>query len=85
MSRSVIWQRKRVVVNSDPQRRCYNGCNFSEEERWTRWEVLEDMRFLKPGSDPAARMKFWRELNDYSISVGGGRSEYCLVPEGETP
>lgn len=28
---------RRVTVNTDPQRRCYDGCNFSEEVNWTPW------------------------------------------------
>jgi len=74
----VIWQRMQVVVNTDPQRRCYDGCNFSEAQVWTAWAPLEDMRSLKPGADPEERLKFWRELNDYSVSVGGARSEFKL-------
>lgn len=25
------------VVNTDPQRRCYNGCHFSSEEVYSDW------------------------------------------------
>lgn len=32
-----IATRKRVMINTDPQRRCYNGCNYSEELQWTEW------------------------------------------------
>lgn len=32
--------RKRIEVNTDPQRRCYNGCHFSSEMVWTEWERL---------------------------------------------
>lgn len=35
----IAWRRK-IIVNTDPQRRCYNGCNFSEEERWTNWATF---------------------------------------------
>jgi len=33
----VVQVRKRIVVNTDPERRCYDGCNASEEEVWTDW------------------------------------------------
>jgi len=32
-----VWSRSRVVVNTDPQRRCYNGCNFSERVDYGEW------------------------------------------------
>ena len=35
--RYMIAARRPVMVNTDPQRRCYNGCNFSEELQWTEW------------------------------------------------
>lgn len=85
MTALAIWTRRQITVNTDPQRRCYNGCNFSEDLVWTKWEVLESMRFLKPGTDLEARLKFWQDLNAYSVSVGGKPSEYKLVPEELTP
>lgn len=35
-----LWFRKPVVVNTDPQRRCYNGCNFSERTEWSAWALI---------------------------------------------
>lgn len=32
--------RKQIEVNTDPQRRCYNGCHFSSEMVWTAWGRL---------------------------------------------
>lgn len=75
---SVISVRTKRLINTDPQRRCYNGCHFSSEIVWGPWEVLEyDPR------DPDKRLKFWRELNDYAISERGesARSEYKLCEE----
>ena len=63
-----IKTRHRVVVNTDPQRRCYNGCNFSEELQWTDWEVLESEI---PADKIEGRLKFWKELNDYAVSQRG--------------
>ena len=37
-------------VNTDPQRRCYNGCHFSSETVWSDWyEVIssDDLEDLK--------------------------------------
>lgn len=35
-----LYVRKQVTINTDPQRRCYNGCNFSEEKVWTDWSLI---------------------------------------------
>lgn len=76
----VIVSRRRVRVNTDPQRRCYDGAHFSSELIWTEWAVLESMKFLKPGTDPEARLTFWRELNEYAVAARGesARSEYRI-------
>lgn len=67
MRQIVIRTRRRIEVNTDPQRRCYNGCHFSSELRWTAWEVLDRVAPEKA----EARLKFWRELNDYAVSQRG--------------
>lgn len=73
-----IWFRRRILVNTDPQRRCYNGCNFSEELRWTDWATIEST--IAEERLPR-RLEFWRELNDYAISERGesARAEYKAV------
>lgn len=74
----VLQKRQQFLVNTDPQRRCYNGCHFSSELQWTVWENWES--FLKP-EDLPERMIFWRGLNDYAVSQRGtseGVSEYRI-------
>jgi hypothetical protein len=71
MPTSVIMTRKRTLVNTDPLRRCYNGCHFSSELRWTAWEVLE---YTSPEKSER-RLAFWRELNDYAVSQRGKDAE----------
>ena len=85
MADEAIYTRRIVEVNTDPQRRCYNGAHAASELRWTAWGVLEEMKYLKPGTDPQARLKFWRELNDYAISQRGesARCEFELRREGD--
>jgi len=70
-----IETRRRTVVNTDPQRRCYNGCHFSSELRWTEWETLQ---LDVPEDRIEERLAWWRELNDYAISARGesARSEF---------
>ena len=36
-----VWIRTRTVVNTDPQRRCYNGCNFSERVDLGEWRLFQ--------------------------------------------
>ena len=76
-----IEQRKRQVVNTDPQRRCYNGCHFSSEVVWTEWDWFE---FDIPEDRIEERLTFWRELNDYAVSERGesAKSEFRAVPKG---
>ena len=73
-----IEHRKRVEINTDPQRRCYNGCHARSEVVWTEWGAVD---FSIPEERVEARLKFWRELNDYAISQRGegARSEYQAV------
>jgi hypothetical protein len=63
-----VMMRRRVMVNTDSQRRCYDGCNFSEELQWTPWEEVD---YCIPEDRIARRLEFWRELNDYAISQRG--------------
>lgn len=73
-----IEMRRQVIVNTDPQRRCYDGCNFSEELQWTAWGVVD---FDIHEDRVEQRLKFWRELNDYAVSQRGegARAEYRAV------
>lgn len=82
-----IWRRWRRLVNTDPQRRCYDGCHFSSELVWAQWEVIESQRFLRPGADLEQRLKFWRELNEYAVSQRGenARCEYRIAPAHTRP
>jgi len=80
----MIEERNRIEVNTDPQRRCYNGCHFSSEVVWTSWDWIE---WDVPADKIQERLTFWRELNDYAISQRGesARAEYRVVEvEGAT-
>jgi hypothetical protein len=33
-----VFCRKKITINTDPQRRCYDGCNFSEKAVWSEWK-----------------------------------------------
>lgn len=60
--------RNRQLINTDPQRRCYNGCHAKSELIWTPWEVLE---YDVPEDRIERRLEFWRELNQIAIDGRG--------------
>lgn len=71
----VVQLRRKVVVNTDPQRRCYDGCNFSEEVSWTEWEDFSTW-------DTAELAENIRRL--YANEPPHGR-EYRVVEKGGAP
>ena len=75
-----ILYRSRQLINTDPQRRCYDGCHISSKLVWSGWDVL-DISTTKEKAD--IRLKFWTELNDYAVSQRGegAKSEYKIVDE----
>lgn len=77
----VIMRRNQMLINTDPQRRCYNGCHFKSELVWTSWENL-DFQPTKEKADQ--RLKFWTGLNDYAVSQRGegARSEFKIIAPG---
>jgi hypothetical protein len=38
---NTIETREKLLINTDPLRRCYNGSHFKSELVWSSWEVLE--------------------------------------------
>ena len=69
-----IYHRKAYEANTDPQRRCYNGCHFSSEIRWTDWKLFEYVT----EENKERRMQFWQGLNAYAVSQRGesAKAEY---------
>lgn len=80
-----IRRRSWIEVNTDPQRRCYYGCHAKSEWRWTAWSDLNEN---VPEDKVEAKLKFWRELNDYAVSQRGesAKAEFEAVEQvnGET-
>lgn len=72
MKTFTIEYRRMLLVNTDPQRRCYDGCHFSSEWIWSAWTVLETgLRAERIES----RLTFWRELNYYAVSQRGEKAK----------
>jgi len=64
-----------ILINTDPQRRCYNGAHFSSEFVWSGWYVIDwQIAEARLGK----RLAFWRDLNEYAVSQRGkpARSEF---------
>lgn len=74
----ILQVRKSILINTDPQRRCYNGCHYSSERIWTNWGDLE---VIRTGEDEEKRLKFWRDLSTYDSSKRREKvgSEYRIV------
>lgn len=72
-----IMVRSKVFVNTDPMKRCYNGCFYSYEYVWGDWKILN---YDVAEEDAEDKLKFWRELNDYAVSQRGesAKSEFKL-------
>jgi len=72
-----IMARDIQIVNTDKQRRCYDGCHYSSKLVWGKWKLLEfvDEDRYKD------RLKFWKELNDYAVSERGenAKREFKIV------
>jgi len=73
-----------VFVNTDPQRRCYNGAHKSYTYLWTTWEPLETFTDTIEGMKD--RLKFWKELNDYAVSRRGepARKKFRIIDNATT-
>ena len=70
--------RYRTEVNTDPQRRCYDGHHFSSLWQWTAWRTIDSGLALETAE---RRLAFWRELNEYAVSQRGesARHQYEIT------
>lgn len=56
----IVQFRKKIVENTDPQRRVYNGCNFSERVFWSEWT---DLVSIDTKADAEASAESYRKNN----------------------
>lgn len=54
-----VYSREQFEVNTDPQRRCYYGCHFSSEWRWSAWAPLYNLKTEEEAQESVAS---WQEL-----------------------
>jgi hypothetical protein len=62
-----VWVRKRVIVNTDPQRRCYDGCNFSERTEWGLWERVAAYSTPEAAAEAVAAFKSINPSREYEV------------------
>lgn len=62
-----VWFREKIVANTDPQRRCYNRCNFSEEKIWTKWGYVATYKDKAIAEDSARVFKDINPGREYKI------------------
>jgi len=56
-----IWIRSRTVVNTDPRRRCYNGCNYSERVDFGEWRLFQTWDTVEFAESVAKGMRCERQ------------------------
>jgi hypothetical protein len=65
---AALFERRLVTVNTDPQRRCYDGANFSERTEWSEWVLVCPYASL---ADALAAAETFRGINP--------AREYCVL------
>ncbi|MDR2880869.1 MAG: hypothetical protein LBV29_03070 [Azoarcus sp.] len=64
----ILWGRKKVEVNTDPQRRCYNGCHAKSEWRWTPWGQLHYCATLEDAKESAEDFRRINPTHEYGVT-----------------
>jgi hypothetical protein len=67
MTHPEVWVRQRITINTDPQRRCYDGCNFSERTEWGAWERVAPYATLEDARSAAATFKSINPKRQYEV------------------
>ena len=78
-----IEYRSVIEVNTDPQRRCYNGCHAKSELQKLPWQVME---YEVSADRVEQKLMNWRNLNEFAVKQRGENAdtEYRKVSIGET-
>lgn len=61
--------RKRITINTDPQRRCYDGAYLSSEEVWTEWAEVYSSANREGLQDSADTFKRINPTHEYRIAL----------------
>ena len=74
-TRYTLWVRKQVEVNTDPQRRCYDGCHAKSELRWTDWEIVCNPMTRADGEESMATFKKINPNREYKLTPPTGEPQ----------
>ena len=66
-TRYTLMARKQIEVNTDPQRRCYDGCYYSSEMQWTEWAVVSHPATKEDGEDTMATFQRINPTHEYRL------------------
>ena len=67
MSEFAVFSRKKVTINTDPQRRCYDGCNFSEKTVWSEWKHIVDLPTREEAEESARTYRLINPNRQYKV------------------
>lgn len=67
-TRYTLWVRQQIEVNTDPQRRCYNGCHAKSKMVWTDWAELCDPQTKASGLETMACFKKINPQRQYRLT-----------------
>lgn len=78
-----IQRRHTIMMNDDPQGRCYNGAYFKSSYQWTGWYDLQPMETKAKAIEA---VDYFRELNDYAVLCRGKQAtaqyRWCVHESG---
>lgn len=74
-TRFTLTVRKQIEVNTDPQRRCYNGCHFSSEMVWTEWAEVCHPATKEGGEDTIRTFQSINPSHEYRLDPPTGASQ----------
>jgi hypothetical protein len=66
MKYAVMW-RERVTRNTDPLRRCYDGCHFSSVTGWSEWDTVCEYSSKAVADDSAATFGRINPSREYKV------------------
>jgi len=67
MFKFAVMVRKKITINTDPQRRCYDGCNFSEKIVWSTWKYIVSLSTRKEAEESAGTYQLINPDHQYKV------------------
>ena len=73
----VVLVRSKTVVNTDPRRRCYNGCHAKSETLWSDWEEVCRYSTFVDAMDSAQTFAKLNGDREYKVLALDREEELC--------